>query len=119
MRNQDDQLVALMPLYIKSHSYGEYVFDWGWADAWRRHGLDYYPKLVSAIPFTPATGPRLCIAAGADRPSLFKAMLRAVQQLADDQQLSSWHLLFPEQEDASLLAELGTSMHQPSFSPRK
>jgi predicted N-acyltransferase len=106
---QDDQLVALMPLYIKSHSYGEYVFDWGWADAWRRHGLDYYPKLVSAIPFTPATGPRLCISAGQERATLLKAMLQAIQQLADKQQLSSWHLLFPEQEDAALLADMGVS----------
>jgi predicted N-acyltransferase len=106
---QDDKLVALMPLYIKSHSYGEYVFDWGWADAWQRHGLSYYPKLVSAIPFTPATGPRLCIADGEARERMFTAMLRAIKQLADDQQLSSWHLLFPEQADAELLAKLGTS----------
>lgn len=54
-------LCGLLPLYIKSHSYGEYVFDWAWADAYRRHGLEYYPKLLSAIPFTPATGPRLCL----------------------------------------------------------
>ena len=53
-------LLGIMPLYLKSHSYGEYVFDWSWADAWRQSGLDYYPKLVTAIPFTPATGPRLC-----------------------------------------------------------
>jgi predicted N-acyltransferase len=53
-------ILGVMPMYLKSHSYGEYVFDWSWADAWRRSGLDYYPKLVSAIPFTPATGPRLC-----------------------------------------------------------
>ena len=59
---QGDALAAVMPLYLKSHSYGEYVFDWSWADAWRQSGLDYYPKLVTAIPFTPATGPRLCTA---------------------------------------------------------
>ena len=46
---------AFMPLYLKDHSWGEYVFDWAWADAWRRHGLPYYPKLLSAIPFTPGT----------------------------------------------------------------
>ncbi|MET0379167.1 MAG: peptidogalycan biosysnthesis protein, partial [Spongiibacteraceae bacterium] len=58
------QLVAAMPLYLKTHSYGEYVFDWSWADAWQRSGLHYYPKLLCAIPFTPATGPRVLIAPG-------------------------------------------------------
>ena len=56
---QDGELVAACPLYLKDHSYGEYVFDWAWADAYQRHGLDYYPKLVDAIPFTPVPGPRL------------------------------------------------------------
>lgn len=55
----DQKLVGAVPLYIKTHSYGEYIFDWAWADAYHRSGLDYYPKLVSAIPFTPTTGPRL------------------------------------------------------------
>ena len=54
-----DQLAAAMPLYVKTHSYGEYVFDWAWADAYHRNGVEYYPKLLSAIPFTPVTGPRL------------------------------------------------------------
>src|ERR1700688_1225621 len=56
---QAGTLVGAMPLYVKAHSYGEYVFDWSWADAYRRHGRRYYPKLVCAVPFTPATGPRL------------------------------------------------------------
>ncbi len=56
---RDGELVAACPLYLKDHSYGEYVFDWAWADAYRRHGLDYYPKLLDAIPFTPVPGPRL------------------------------------------------------------
>jgi predicted N-acyltransferase len=107
---RDNALIALMPLYLKSHSYGEYVFDWSWADAWRQHGLDYYPKLVTAIPFTPATGPRLCMAVEENRPQLLKAMLAAVEQFANQQQLSSWHLLFPEREDAKVLAEQGTSL---------
>ena len=66
-----ERLIALMPLYLKNHSYGEYVFDWSWADAWRRHGLQYYPKLVTAVPFTPATGPRLCLLAGEDQATLY------------------------------------------------
>ena len=56
---RDGTLAAACPLYLKDHSYGEYVFDWAWADAYRRHGLDYYPKLLDAIPFTPVPGPRL------------------------------------------------------------
>ena len=73
MMFRDDTPIAAMPLYIKSHSYGEYVFDWSWADAFQRHGEAYYPKLVSAIPFTPATGPRLAIAPEARRISAYSA----------------------------------------------
>ena len=104
------KLVALMPLYLKSHSYGEYVFDWSWADAWRQRGLFYYPKLVTAIPFTPATGPRICTAQGEHRADLLTAIFRAVRQFAAQRQLSSWHLLFPEQADAQELARLGSSL---------
>lgn len=104
------QLIALMPLYLKSHSYGEYVFDWSWADAWRRHGLAYYPKLVTAVPFTPATGPRLCLAAGEDSATIYPLVLQAIQQLAREQGASSWHLLFPEQEEAEKLALAGTAL---------
>jgi predicted N-acyltransferase len=74
---EGNQLVAVMPLYIKRHSYGEYVFDWSWAEAYQRHGLLYYPKLVSAIPFTPITGARYGIAAGADRAAVRDALYAA------------------------------------------
>lgn len=104
-----DELLAIMPLYLKSHSYGEYVFDWSWADAWRRHGLNYYPKLVTAIPFTPATGPRICTRAGEEHAPLVRAMLAAVQQFATEQEVSSWHVLFPQAEDAEVLAAAGMS----------
>jgi len=100
-------LVALMPLYLKSHSYGEYVFDWSWAEAWRRSGLAYYPKLLSAIPFTPATGPRLCIAAGLEQRSAEQRLFEAVQQFALQRELSSWHLLFPEQAVSDRLQARG------------
>ena len=106
---RDGKLIALMPLYMKSHSYGEYVFDWSWADAWRRHGREYYPKLVTAVPFTPATGPRLCIAPGEDVRATTTALFAAVQQLAEDQSLSSWHVLFPTDEEAAQLESLGAS----------
>ena len=105
-----EQLVALMPLYLKNHSYGEYVFDWSWADAWQRHGLAYYPKLVTAIPFTPATGPRLCMAAGEDSAEIYPLMLQAVRQLATEQGASSWHLLFPDEQAARQLESAGTTL---------
>ncbi len=97
---------AFMPLYLKSHSWGEYVFDWGWADAYRRHGLPYYPKLLSAIPFTPATGPRIRFAAGVDQQALTAELAHQAIQLAREQGASSWHILFPDSEHLALLAAL-------------
>ena len=91
-------LVAAMPLFAKSHSYGEYVFDWAWAEAHERHGIDYYPKLLSAIPFTPVRGPRLL---GSDK----RVLLEAALDLARD--ASSLHVLFPREEELGLLAARG------------
>jgi uncharacterized protein len=88
-------LVAACPLYVKDHSYGEYVFDWAWADAYQRHGLHYYPKLLDAVPFTPVPGPRLMARDAADR----RLLLRAMQQLAREAKLSSAHLLFLDEAD--------------------
>jgi len=106
----DERVVAVMPLYLKSHSYGEYVFDWSWADAWRQSGLEYYPKLVSAIPFTPATGPRLCCVDDVDSEQLMGAALQAVTAFARERDLSSWHLLFPTETVSQQLLERG--LHQ-------
>ncbi len=102
-----ETLLAAAPAYLKSHSYGEYVFDWAWADAWRRMGLDYYPKLVTAIPFTPATGPRVMHAPALDAVETWSILLQGVQALAQQQRLSSWHILFPEPDVAELLESLG------------
>src|SRR5688500_12427590 len=82
-------LEGAMPLYLKSHSYGEYVFDWSWADAYQRHGLEYYPKLLCAIPFTPVTGPRLL----ARNPEVRKQLAAAALALARELQVSSLHCL--------------------------
>jgi predicted N-acyltransferase len=90
--------IAVMPLYLKSHSYGEFVFDWGWAEAYERHGLDYYPKLLTAIPFTPSTGPRIGMAPELDAGQVISTMMDSVRQLALQSGCSSWHLLFPEPE---------------------
>lgn len=100
---RERELAAAMPLYLKTHSYGEYVFDWAWADAYDRHRLAYYPKLLCAIPFTPVTGPRLLAANAADRALL----LRAALTLAQDEHRSSLHILFPEEPEAQELADQG------------
>ena len=93
---EQERLLGLMPLYLKSHSYGEYVFDWSWADAYRRHGLDYYPKLVTAIPFTPASGPRLRLADGLDSAEAIGRVSMTLHNLAERLGASSWHGLFFE-----------------------
>src|SRR5476649_1392741 len=100
---QGDTLAAALPLYLKSHSYGEYVFDWAWADAYQRNGLDYYPKLLSAIPFTPVTGGRLLARDAAARAALVR-LLCAQQQAAG---MSSTHVLYPPQAQAAQLHEAG------------
>jgi len=97
------ELAAAMPLYVKSHSYGEYVFDWAWADAYHRNGIEYYPKLLSAIPFTPVTGGRLLARDGQARAALL-ALLKAQQKSAD---ISSTHVLYPPEEQAMQLHEAG------------
>ena len=107
---RDGQLVALMPLYLKSHSYGEYVFDWSWAHAWQRSGLDYYPKLVTAVPFTPATGPRLCLAEGEHSTRIWPLLVQAIEQFAGQHQASSWHVLFPSLGEGDALQRAGTAL---------
>ncbi|WP_313706565.1 GNAT family N-acetyltransferase [Massilia sp.] len=98
-----DDLAAALPLYVKGHSYGEYVFDWAWADAYRRHGLAYYPKLLAAVPFTPVAGPRLLARAPAARTALIEVLV-ATQQATE---VSSTHVLFPPEEHARQLQDAG------------
>jgi uncharacterized protein len=100
---QGERLMGAAPLYVKSHSYGEYIFDWAWAEAYERHGIAYYPKLVCAVPFTPATGPRLLAADTAVRASLARVLL----DIARDSAVSSLHVLFPGDDDAAALREMG------------
>ena len=98
-----DKLVGAMPLYVKSHSYGEYVFDWSWAEAYQRSGLNYYPKLLSAIPFTPITSPRLL----ADSAELQTLMIEALNETMLKYQISSAHIIFPDEVSASALEQAG------------
>ncbi|MDB5839888.1 MAG: hypothetical protein JWQ23_1840 [Herminiimonas sp.] len=98
-----DTLEAALPLYLKSHSYGEYVFDWAWADAYRRHGIEYYPKLLSAIPFTPVTGGRLL----ARSPAAEAALITALDRLQRSGGTSSTHILYPPQAQAEALQQAG------------
>jgi uncharacterized protein len=97
------KFAGAMPLYLKSHSYGEYVFDWAWADAYQRHGLAYYPKLLNAVPFTPVTGKRMLAATPAQRQLLAAAALELAQEL----RVSSLHCLYPEPGQAAELSECG------------
>jgi len=92
-----------MPLYLKAHSYGEYVFDWAWADAYQRHGLRYYPKLLNAVPFTPVIGSRLL----APTPGQRKLLLEAALELARETRASSLHCLFPPASEAAEMRDCG------------
>ena len=93
------RLVGALPLYLKSHSYGEFVFDWAWADAYQRHGHAYYPKLVSAAPFSPVAGPRLLVSADADHAAVSSALMEKTRELAREYRASSIHCLFPEEAE--------------------
>jgi len=97
------RLVGAAPLYVKAHSFGEYVFDWAWAEAHERHGIAYYPKLLCAVPFTPAAGPRLLAVNAEVRARLARTLVDA----ARDSGVSSLHVLFPREEDATALRACG------------
>ena len=90
-----EKVIGLMPMYIKTDSHGEFIFDWSWADAFYRNGVDYYPKLVSAIPFTPATGPRLCLLDEINRSEVSGLIKEGIEKIATELKLSSAHILLP------------------------
>lgn len=105
------ELVAAVPTFVKTHSYGEFIFDWGWASAAERAGIAYYPKLVVAAPHTPATGSRLLLAPGADAAKLSALLARAVREVAEETGCSSIHWLFTTAAEQARLRDLG-------FAPR-
>jgi len=100
-------LVAAMPLYLKHNSYGEFVFDHAWADAYQRHGMSYYPKLVSAIPYTPATGERVMTAAGISLDQILPQFYQRAVELTAELDASSLHLLFVTETESRLMGSLG------------
>ncbi len=107
IESQDGVPVAALPLFRKTHSRGEFVFDFSWASAYAQHGIAYYPKLLSAVPFTPVGGPRLLIGAAAEPAVLTKALISAALEFARSEQFSSWHVLFPTDATADELEQAG------------
>lgn len=108
LRDKSGKLQGVMPLYEKSHSWGEFVFDWSWAQAYEQAGLDYYPKLVSTVPFTPAPSPRLLVSDVAHIPEL----LGGAHQLAIDEGHSSLHVLFPAESELNALQAGGLRLRK-------
>jgi predicted N-acyltransferase len=100
-------LAGAVPLYRKDHSYGEYVFDWAWANAYARAGLEYYPKLVAAVPFSPVTGPRLLLSPATGREAVAGALIDAALEQARAARASSLHWLFTSESDTCLLESRG------------
>jgi len=104
------RIMGALCLYLKTDSYGEYIFDWEWARAYERHGLPYYPKLVAAVSFTPATGPKLLVRPGAGeatRAEVRRAPLDAAKGLGDELTRSSSHALFLPEEELEAFAQRG------------
>ena len=104
---EDGTVLGCVPLYLKGHSYGEYVFDWGWADAFERAGGKYFPKLLSAVPFTPVTCPKLLVRPGADRDQALGVLAGGLISATHTLGVSSVHLNFPPHAEWELLAEMG------------
>ncbi|MGD0960899.1 MAG: GNAT family N-acetyltransferase [Methylomonas sp.] len=110
--SEQNQTLAILPLFCKTHSMGEYVFDQQWAQAYYYHGLDYYPKLLTAIPFTPSQGQRLLIKPGSDCRAILACLLQYIKELAGQAGYSSWHCLFPDTPQLDLFAAEGLIVRQ-------
>ncbi|MFK7855224.1 MAG: GNAT family N-acetyltransferase [Granulosicoccus sp.] len=102
--SKNRELIGAVPAYVKTNSYGEFVFDWAWAEAFERHQLDYYPKLVSSIPFTPATGRRVLVRADQPFADTVKLLATALRQFAATQDYSSVHYLFVTEAESDVLS---------------
>ena len=107
LHDEDGAVIGVMPLYLKGHSQGEYVFDHSWADAYQRAGGRYYPKLLGAVPFTPATGPRFLNAPGTDEATVREALLQGALTLVERLGVSSLHVNFPTEPEWRAMTEAG------------
>jgi predicted N-acyltransferase len=112
VEDEDGQICAVMPLYLKSHSQGEYIFDHAWADAYERAGGAYYPKLQCAAPFSPVTGPRLLVRPDIDRDEARKALLGGALNVCERAGASSLHITFPSEDDWRFVGEQGLLQRQ-------
>jgi predicted N-acyltransferase len=107
LAHEGSSLVGAVPLYLKDNSYGEFIFDWAWANGAMRAGLRYYPKLVAAIPFTPVTGSRLLVRPGVARGPAVAALVEGMRVVAEDEEASSIHVLFCREDEAAALGQAG------------
>ena len=107
MRDNQANIIGALPMFEKHHSWGEYVFDWAWANAWQQCGLAYYPKLIVAVPFSPVSGHRFLVAAGHDSEKLTKELQKAAVDYAKSKSYSSLHYLFPTSLECELLKQEG------------
>ncbi|NKB34650.1 MAG: GNAT family N-acetyltransferase [Pseudomonadales bacterium] len=115
--NGEECTIAVVPLFLKTNSWGEYVFDWSWANAYKSYGFDYYPKFVTAAPFTPSVGQRIFIDCSADRKQVLAYIVEKVKEKAEVLGASSWHILFPLEQEHNeisthgIQARIGTQFH--------
>ena len=112
LRDPDDRVLGVMPLWLKGNSQGEYVFDHAWADAYERAGGRYYPKLLGAVPFTPATGPRFLVGPDGDNDAVREALLHGALGLVERLGVSSLHVNFPTEQDWTAMGEAGLLLRQ-------
>lgn len=105
--DDDGSAVGLLPLYVKTHSHGDFIYDWSWASAYRQLGRQYYPKLMSCLPYTPAAGPRLLVAEGPQAATIRQALVDGAQALASRLGVSSWHVALPADAEIELLRGAG------------
>lgn len=106
LMSDENAFVAFMPLYLKTHSWGEYVFDQSWAQAYQQNGLRYYPKWLTAIPLTPCQGSRIIMQSHADRLTITAQFLSYIKQLSAEKAISSWHCLFPDLQQVDIFRQL-------------
>lgn len=109
---EEGELLAFMPLYLKKHSRGEYVFDNQWAQAYHQTGRNYYPKWLTAIPFTPCQGPRIVIRETVDPVKIMQLLLDFIKERSENQSISSWHCLFSVKQQVDQLRSLGLAVRE-------